>query len=101
MILWILLGALYLTLFVLLGLATFRKGHYVLFFIGIVFPVGVDHRCAARSHGERPGCRCALTHPPHWPRSRRDPLSAVRRWSHGLFLLIDEPSFTGNVISAH
>jgi hypothetical protein len=39
MILWILLGALYLTLFVLLGLATFRKGHYVLFFIGIVFPV--------------------------------------------------------------
>ena len=39
MILWILLGALYLTLLVLLGLATFRKGHYVLFFIGIVFPV--------------------------------------------------------------
>ena len=39
MILWILLGALYLTLFVLLGLATFRNGHYVLFFIGIVFPV--------------------------------------------------------------
>jgi len=39
MILWILLRALYLTLFVLLGLATFRKSHYVLFFIGIVFPV--------------------------------------------------------------
>jgi hypothetical protein len=39
MVLWILLGALYLTLFVLLGLSTFRKGHYVLFFVGIVFPV--------------------------------------------------------------
>jgi hypothetical protein len=37
--LWILLGALYLTLFVMLGLATLRKGHYALFFFGIVFPV--------------------------------------------------------------
>jgi hypothetical protein len=39
MVLWILLGALYLTLFFLLGLATLRKGHYVLFFVGIIFPV--------------------------------------------------------------
>ena len=39
MVLWILLGALYLTLFVLLGLATLRKGHYFLFFVGIIFPV--------------------------------------------------------------
>jgi hypothetical protein len=39
MVLWILLGALYLTLFVLLGLSTWRKGHYALFFFGIVFPV--------------------------------------------------------------
>jgi hypothetical protein len=38
-VLWILLGALYLTLFVLLGLATLRKGHYFLFFVGIIFPV--------------------------------------------------------------
>jgi hypothetical protein len=37
--LWILLGVLYLTLFVLLGLATLRKGHYALFFFGIIFPV--------------------------------------------------------------
>ena len=39
MILWILLGALYLTLFVLLGMATLRKGHNFLFFVGIIFPV--------------------------------------------------------------
>ena len=39
MLLWILLGALYLTLFFLLGLATLRKGHYFLFFVGIVFPI--------------------------------------------------------------
>ena len=38
MVLWILLGALYLTLFFLLGLATLRKGHYFLFFVGIIFP---------------------------------------------------------------
>ena len=39
MVLWILLGALYLTLFFLLGLATLRKGHYFLFFVGIIFPI--------------------------------------------------------------
>jgi hypothetical protein len=39
MILWILLGALYLTLFILLGMATLRKGHHFLFFVGIIFPV--------------------------------------------------------------
>jgi hypothetical protein len=39
MVLWILLGALYLTLFFLLGLATLRKGHYVLFFVGIILPI--------------------------------------------------------------
>ncbi|MEN3285262.1 MAG: hypothetical protein V7607_6402 [Solirubrobacteraceae bacterium] len=39
MVLWILLGALYLTLFVALGLATLRKGHYFLFFVGIIFPI--------------------------------------------------------------
>jgi hypothetical protein len=38
MVLWILLGALYLALFVALGLATLRKGHYVLFFVGIILP---------------------------------------------------------------
>jgi hypothetical protein len=39
MVLWILLGALYLTLFVFLGMATLRKGHSFLFFVGIIFPV--------------------------------------------------------------
>jgi hypothetical protein len=37
--LWILVGALYLTLFVVLGVATLRKGHSMLFFFGIFFPV--------------------------------------------------------------
>jgi hypothetical protein len=37
--LWILVGALYLTLFVVLGIATLRKGHSMLFFFGIFFPV--------------------------------------------------------------
>jgi hypothetical protein len=38
MVLWIFLGALYLTLFIALGLATLRRGHYVLFFLGIFLP---------------------------------------------------------------
>jgi hypothetical protein len=37
--LWILLGVLYLTLLVSLGLNTLRKGHTVLFIFGIIFPV--------------------------------------------------------------
>jgi hypothetical protein len=38
-ILWLLLVALYIALFVTLALTTFRKGHFVLFFVGIIFPV--------------------------------------------------------------
>ena len=37
--LWIVLAVLYITCFILLGLATFRKGHYAMFWLGIVFPV--------------------------------------------------------------
>jgi hypothetical protein len=37
--LWFLLGVVYITMFVALGVATFRKGHYFMFFVGIVFPV--------------------------------------------------------------
>ena len=37
--LWVLLGVLYFVVFVSLGVATFRKGHYFLFWIGIIFPV--------------------------------------------------------------
>jgi hypothetical protein len=37
--LWIMIGVVYLTLFVALGLTTLRKGHYALFFFGIIFPV--------------------------------------------------------------
>jgi hypothetical protein len=35
---WVLLAALYLTMLFLLGLATLRKGHSLLFFLGIFFP---------------------------------------------------------------
>jgi hypothetical protein len=37
--LWIALAVLYFTLLVSLGLTTFRKGHTVLFWVGIIFPV--------------------------------------------------------------
>lgn len=39
MLLWLLLAMAYLLALVFLGVATFRKGHYVLFFAGIVFPI--------------------------------------------------------------
>ena len=35
---WILLGAIYLTALIVLGMSTLRKGHYFLFVVGIVFP---------------------------------------------------------------
>ena len=38
-LLWIVVAVLYVTCFILLGLATFRKGHYAMFWLGIVFPV--------------------------------------------------------------
>ena len=38
MLLWILLGALYLVLLFALGLTTLRKGHTVLFWVGIFLP---------------------------------------------------------------
>ena len=37
--LWFLLGVLYLTALILLGVATLRKGHTVLFIVGIFFPL--------------------------------------------------------------
>ena len=36
---WFLFAALYLTALFVLGLATLRKGHYVLFTVGIFFPL--------------------------------------------------------------
>jgi hypothetical protein len=38
-ILWIMLAALYLTALIVLGLATLRKGHTALFWLGILFPL--------------------------------------------------------------
>ena len=39
MLLWILFATLYLVAVFTLGLATLRKGHTVLFWVGIVFPL--------------------------------------------------------------
>ena len=38
-LLWILFAALYITALFVIGLATLRKGHYVLFGVGIFFPI--------------------------------------------------------------
>ena len=38
-ILWLLAAVLYVVLFVTLALTTFRKGHFILFWVGIIFPV--------------------------------------------------------------
>jgi hypothetical protein len=38
-VLWVLLGVLYVACWIFLGVATFRKGHYWLFFIGFLFPI--------------------------------------------------------------
>jgi len=37
--LWFLLAVLYLAALIVLGLSTLRKGHYVLFTVGIFFPL--------------------------------------------------------------
>jgi hypothetical protein len=57
--LWILLGILYVMCWVFLGLATFRKGHYWLFWIGFLLPIlwivgaliSPTERAAARAAG--------------------------------------------------
>lgn len=36
---WFILAVIYLMLFITLALTTFRKGHYLLFWVGIIFPV--------------------------------------------------------------
>jgi hypothetical protein len=38
-LLWLLLAVVYIMLFVTLALATLRKGHYLLFWVGIIFRV--------------------------------------------------------------
>ena len=50
--LWILLGILYVAVWIYFGLATFRKGHYWLFWIGFIFPV-LDRRSPDQAHGTR------------------------------------------------
>ena len=39
LLLWIAVSTLYLVLLWTLGIRTFRNGHYILFFAGIVFPI--------------------------------------------------------------
>jgi ABC-type multidrug transport system permease subunit len=58
-LLWIFFGILYLACWVFLGLATFRKGHYWLFWIGFLLPIlwiigaliAPTERAAARAAG--------------------------------------------------
>jgi hypothetical protein len=38
-VLWFILAVVYITLFITLALTTLRKGHYLLFWVGIIFPV--------------------------------------------------------------
>jgi hypothetical protein len=38
-IVWWILIVLYIALFVSLGMTTFRKGHFLLFWLGIFFPI--------------------------------------------------------------
>ena len=57
--LWILLAVVYIACWVYFGLATFRKGHYWLFWIGFIFPIlwiigafiAPTERAAARAAG--------------------------------------------------
>ncbi|MGZ4187555.1 MAG: hypothetical protein ACXVVQ_19540 [Solirubrobacteraceae bacterium] len=37
--LWILLAVLYVMCWIFFGMATLRKGHFVLFWVGIIFPL--------------------------------------------------------------
>ena len=37
--LWILAGIVYIACWIYFGLATFRKGHYWMFWIGFIFPI--------------------------------------------------------------
>jgi hypothetical protein len=38
-VLWLILAVVYIALFLTLALTTLRKGHFVLFWVGIIFPV--------------------------------------------------------------
>jgi hypothetical protein len=38
-VIWILLAIVYVTCWIYFGMATFRKGHYVMFWVGIIFPI--------------------------------------------------------------
>ena len=38
-VLWLILAVVYITLFITLALTTLRKGHYLLFLVGIIIPV--------------------------------------------------------------
>jgi hypothetical protein len=62
-LIWILLAVLYFTALVVLGLTTLRKGHLVLFCVGIIFPVlwivGAVMRPTAEAAAANPGLRSA------------------------------------------
>ena len=64
--LWIVLGVLYVACWLYFGLATFRRGHYWMFWIGIVFrSSGSSERSSHprdRARHESPGPRGDINH---------------------------------------
>jgi hypothetical protein len=62
LLLWIMLAALYLVLLWTLGIRTFTKGHYVLFFVGIVCPIAwiVGALIAPKAHVAAAEARSSL-----------------------------------------
>lgn len=69
--LWIFLAILYVACWFYVGLATFRRGHYWLFWIGFILPDPVDRRGV---HSPRPSA------PP--PRHRREIAQATSQTDH-------------------
>ena len=51
--LWILFGIIYVACWIYFGLATFRKGHYWMFWIGYFLALPVDHRCIHQPESTR------------------------------------------------
>lgn len=78
-ILWLLIAALHITLFVTIALATLRKGHYLLFWVGIISPCcGFSVRWRADCPGG--GSWCRLTTPRRNAIECIDPRYPERFW---------------------
>ena len=66
--LWIVLGVLYFTALIVLGVSTLRKGHTVLFWLGVNLLLPLDRWCVAAHANRTPAATAAeagdsLQHP--------------------------------------